>query len=628
MSETASTQARTMSNVFSRKNNIFYIRMTVIIVVAYMLLVEAAVIDEQPLSYLYLAVFMGSNLLIFQLPVRYFHQPKFFYFLMVFDTLMIALGIAIIGQADSYFFIVYFLIIGISAMNRNIKYLMLTTFMFIAVYGWVIYESGHFHGENAVLYALRLPFIWIFAVLLGYIIECVMHDVDKNIQDLEERYRSLVQSIDSPIFMLNRDGRFTYVNEKTLSGLGLTKDQMLNKPYNDFFSREASALFQRNLQYVFNRNKPTQFVSRNLDEEQWFLNSLSPVRDVTKSSAQSVSVVSKDITDSVMSQRALREAYDNLKKTQDQLIQKDKMESLGRMSSGIAHQIRNPLEVILFGVEFLEELEWGKEKLARESIDKIKNATHRVNRIIHDLLEFSRSSDFRPQPLDIRQLLEESLEFISHRINKSNTRVKTIFHDSTPMALGDKTTLQQVFLNILNNAIEAMGKNGHLIIRTYLQDSSLTKEDKEAFSMKTNGSSTQDRGLSSTSGAGHAPGYDKYASDKNKDGYQPFVAYDPKKIVEKAEKTGHARTIETPVCDSGSWVVVEIEDNGPGMSQELISNIFEPFYTTKKARQGTGLGLSIASLIINRHQGRIEVMSRENQGTKFRIKLVPALKEV
>jgi PAS domain S-box-containing protein len=612
--------------MFSRRNNIFYIRMTVIIVIAYMLLVEPVPIDEQPWTYLYLALYLGSNLILFNLPERLFHQPKFFYFLVIFDTLMIASGIAIIGQADSYFFIVYFLIIGISAMNRNIKYLMFTTSMFIAVYGWVMYEYGYFHGEDAALYALRLPFIWSFAVLLGYIIECVIQDVDKNIKDLEERYRSLVESIDSPIFMLDPLCRFKYVNEKTLAGFGLTEEQVLNKPYHDFFSSEANALFQENLEKVFHENKPAQFVARNLDEEQWFLNSLSPVRDVTNHSARYVSVVSKDISETVKSQQALREAYDNLKKTQDQLIQKNKMESLGRMSSGIAHQIRNPLEIILFGVEFLEELDWDKNSLAQESIHKIKNATHRVNLIVHDLLEFSRSSDFRPQPLNIRELLEESLEFISHRIDKTSTRVKTAFHDSGPVAMGDKTTLQQVFLNILNNAIEAMDKNGELTIRTYLQDASATGEDEKDFASDSSVSGPQKTDAFTAFGAGGTLEAG-YPSDKVKDGHQPFVAYVPKKTVYETDKKPYLYGSEVQTVDCDSWVVVEITDNGPGMSQDLVSNIFEPFYTTKKARQGTGLGLSIASLIIKRHQGSIEVLSRENQGTRFRIKLKPAFKE-
>jgi len=542
---------------FSRKHNIFYIRLTVILVIAYMLLVESVHVAHYQLSYAYLAFYMATNLFIYQLPESYFYKKHFHYLLAAFDTFMIALGIFLIGQADSYFFIVYFLVVGLSAMSRNIKYLMLNTLIFIIVYGWIMYISGHFHGEDATRYALRLPFIWSFALFLGYILECVMYDVDKSISDLQEKYRSLVQSIDSPIFMLDRSGCFLYINDKMLTDYEAREEEILNKHFNQFFSEEEADLFQPNLDYTLNNEETAQFVSYSKSKGRWFLNVLSPVRDSETSKIESVSVVSKDITDSVESEQALRNAYEDLKKTQDQLIQKNKMEALGRMASGVAHQIRNPLEIILMGVELLEELDYRKDELGRQSIDKIKAATHRINRIIHDVLQFSRTSDFSFKAVDIEQLLEESLEFMQHKIVRSNIVVEKAFHPESLLVQGDKNTLQQVFLNILQNAVEAMDRNGRLSIRTY-----------KLF-----------------------------------------------------EQTAAGRNENTP------RVVIEIEDNGPGIPEEVAANIFEPFFTTKKAQQGTGLGLSIASLIIDRHQGSIELCTKEGEGTKFKIRLNPAKKE-
>ncbi len=188
MQENTTSAKSSLSPFFSRKNNIFYIRLTITIVMAYMLLVESSSILNARWSYMYVALYLGTNLIIPKLPERYFHQKQFYYLLAAFDTFMIALGMYLIGQTDSYFFIIYFLIIGISAMSRNLKYLMLNTLMFIIIYGWIMYTSGQHHGEDAAMYALRLPFIWVFAFLFGYIIECVAHDINKNIQDLQERY--------------------------------------------------------------------------------------------------------------------------------------------------------------------------------------------------------------------------------------------------------------------------------------------------------------------------------------------------------------------------------------------------------------------------------------------------------
>ena len=611
-----------------------------------------------------------------------------------------------------------------------------------------MYISGQFHGDEAAIYALRLPFIWAFALLIGYIIECVVYDINKNIQYLQERYHALIQSIDSPVFMLDSECNLLYVNDKMLSELGVEEEQILNKNFSTFHSPEESKLFQSNLESVLKKNKPTQFVSHNPDKDRWSLNVLSPVREFTTGAIEAVSAVSKDITENVKSERALRNAYDRLKKTQDQLIQKNKMEAVGRMASGIAHQIRNPLEIIVLGVEFLEELGYKKNELAQESMNKIKSATHRANRIINDVLQFSRSSDFSFETVDIRSLLEESLEFTQHKLSQANTQVTTSFNHNGLLVLADKTTLQQVFLNILNNAVEAMGSNGSLHIRTYVQPFSQTEAsgarginlseasfDKYAVLGRRQGLSRLQRALrlckdspgnlmislvelkvttpqtqqrtdhldeylmrtiesrfvqsirendfvvhltsniflcllqelpdeQATSSVGNrilntltepivskqqihlsaSLGYTLYpthgengktvlkqakaALDVARTDNQQVVGYHELNAEHLSKEETYPPNPTTVSAGSGSlsdsWVVVEIEDNGPGMPEEVASNIFEPFYTTKQAEKGTGLGLSIASLIIERHRGHIELESKEGEVTKFRIKLLPA----
>ncbi len=642
MSNRVSSSAGNLTTRFSRKNNIFYIRLTVIIVIAYMLLIESTSIDRSPWPYFYLAIYMGTNLFLSQLPNHYFHQKQFYYLLAAFDTCMIALGIFLVGQADSFLFVIYFLIIGISAMNRNIKYLMLNTLMFIIIYGWIMYISGQFHGEDAVRYALRLPFIWAFAILIGYIIECVIYDLNKSIGELEEKYRSLVQSIDSPIFMLDQEGRFIYVNEKMLSNFKTTEEQIQNKHFSNIFSAVEADLVEHNLDYVFGQKKSTQFVSFNQRQDQWFLNIFSPVKDFASDSIKAVSAVSKDITENVKSEHALRKAYENLKQAQDQLIQKNKLEALGRMASGIAHQIRNPLEIILFGVEFLEELGYRKDQLARQSIDKIKTATHRVNRIVHDVLQFSRNSSFILDAVNIHSLLKESIEFIEHKIAESNIQLEINCSDSNLLVFADRSTLQQVFLNILNNAIEAMENNGQLRIRTYTQDCSFVPSAVQTRTNQLPTASSNNRILSHRQGVSRL----QQALNYNRESCGKLLLKQAKTDLDAARKNSQSTMARQDLSPSGKiiksawtttdliykssasqWVVVEIEDNGPGMSEEIASNIFEPFYTTKQAYNGTGLGLSIASLIIERHQGQIELKTNQGQGTVFKIKLLPAHKK-
>lgn len=750
MSDTAAhAKKKSPSQRFSRKENIFYIRLTVILVIAYMLVVESNNVVQAKWSYLYLALLMGTNLLLSRLPLHYFYQKRFYYLLVGFDTLMIALGIAFTGQADSYFFVVYFLIIGISAMSTNLRYLMLNTFMFIIIYGWILYMTGKFQGGEAAAYALRLPFIWTFALLIGYVIECVIQDVNKSIGDLQAKYNSLVQSINSPIFMLDTEGYFIYANYKMLSSINKTEEQVLNRHFSELHTTEESNLFLTNLEHVLDRDEATQFISYSQAKEQWFLNTLSPVKEFTSNAIEAASAVCKDITENVQSERALREAYDRLKRTQDQLIQKNRMEAVGRMASGIAHQLRNPLEIIFLGVEFLEANTANMKKEHQQSIEKIKSATQRANKIIDDVMQITRSSDISFEAINIGQLLQEAVQSLQHRLDQSNTRVETDFNDPDLWVQGNRTTLQQVFLNIMHNAVEAMGDNGLLTLRVYTQAVSSVEVSGKTRTARSNGASSyywrhnrrngllrlkqalyrsrekqgklmillaDFRGISTQTGQEFAEidqqseqtlerrfkqsirGHDSITRitpniflclihdlpDEQATAQiaerlhqtltvpffsaqgtlQPYVSLgyavypeegsDIKTLLKQAksaldtargnnrqiigpysgltEDPGQENLASLPTTDTSdqkssspsSWVVVEVQDNGPGMSEEMASRIFDPFYTTKQADKGTGLGLNIASQIIERHSGHIELASQEKEGTTFRVKLRPA----
>jgi diguanylate cyclase (GGDEF)-like protein/PAS domain S-box-containing protein len=736
----------------TRKNSIFYIRMTVAIIMAYMTLFEPHSIHLKYWAYFYVALYMGTNLVLSYVPESYFYNKNFYYLLVGFDTVMIAAGIFLTGQADSYFFLLYFLIIGIASMSMNIKYLMMNTIMFIIIYGWLLYVTGHFQGEMTTVYALRLPFVLITSLLFGYVIECMVDDVNRNIKESEEKFRSLVQSIDSPVFMLDARGRFLSVNEKLVSELGLPKERILNRRFGELHSREETELFRSNAAKVFEQGTPTQFVSYNPERDKWSLNVLSPVKEFKTDRIQALSAVSKDITENVKSERALRKAYDELKKTQEQLIQKNKLEAIGRLASGVAHQIRNPLEIILMGVEFLEDSIDQGDDMARQSMDKVKSAVHRANRTIEDVLRFSRNTEFSFDSVNICGLLDETIGFVQHKLNQSNVRAETSYADRDLCVKADKNTLQQVFLNIMSNAVEAIGENGRIDVRVYTASGStsgqhLNGEDlnKPVYSDTSSGLSNRRLFLYRLKQAIararrferrlvvmfvglerlRTPGKQKVQSADelsvhvigrrlneavresdtvvrigrnlfmclledlpdeetasrigsriHRSTNRPFltgqteiwpdtrVGYSVypdqgthmKSLLEQAKaaliKVRNSRELRVlgyqemhnegpdaaPVRDGlqtatsggkkgedngNSWVVVEIEDDGPGMPESVASKIFEPFFTTKQASKGTGLGLSMANLIIERHQGVIELDSKEGRGSKFTIKLLP-----
>ena len=231
----------------------------------------------------------------------------------------------------------------------------------------------------------------------------------------------------------------------------------------------------------------------------------------------------------------------------EMVMQSSKMAALGKMAAGIAHEINNPLAVIGEKAGWIKDLlgmEASSENLQEmsETVNKIEFHVVRAKTITHRLLGFARRMEPMAEKVNINEILEETLEFLQNEARYRSIGLQANYAPDLPLTTTDPTQLQQVFLNIINNAIDAIGKDGEIIIST--------------------------------------------------------------------------RNIP-----KNNELAVEINDNGPGISKEVLQKIFDPFFTTKGVGQGTGLGLSIAYSIVEKLGGRIMVASDAGRGTTFSIYL-------
>lgn len=158
-----------------------------------------------------------------------------------------------------------------------------------------------------------------------------------------------------------------------------------------------------------------------------------------------------------------------LNETQNQLIQSEKMAAVGQLAFGIAHEIRNPLGIILVGVEFLKnKVVNKKEEVTRESVKKIKQSIDRANNIIIDLLKFSRASQLELQSVNVCKTMDEVISLIKNHAYLNNVQIKRNYTKKDFRGKADPTMLQQAFFNLCINAIDAMPKGGKLCINVYL----------------------------------------------------------------------------------------------------------------------------------------------------------------
>ncbi|MFZ5986260.1 MAG: PAS domain-containing sensor histidine kinase [Bacillota bacterium] len=292
---------------------------------------------------------------------------------------------------------------------------------------------------------------------------------------------------------------------------------------------------------------------------------------------QILSLIANEITAGVQRKRLveeIKEYADNLEKmvrvrTQQlrekdaQLIQSGKLATLGEMATGIAHEINQPLggiSLITQGLILAKSRNKLNDDLLLEKLNAIVEQVERINKIIGHLRTFARQSDDSKKEIDIKQPLDDVFKLIGEQLVKRNIAVELELEDNLPSILADHNKLEQVFLNLIGNARDAIG-------------------ELERIGRKLKGEGEVLKWVESLDKKIIIKGY----SDKEN-------------------------------------VIIEIIDNGIGIPKPIIHKIFEPFFTTKEVGKGTGLGLSITYGIVKEFDGTIEVESVEMRGSKFIIK--------
>ena len=227
-----------------------------------------------------------------------------------------------------------------------------------------------------------------------------------------------------------------------------------------------------------------------------------------------------------------------------QLLQAEKMAALGQTISGVAHELNNPLATILSSAERLSQ-RTSLEEPVRRGLDTILSEAERAARIVRSLLTFARKRQTTRAMVDVNQVVRETLALRSYEQRVSNITVIDALAAGLPQVFADGHQVQQVLLNLVINAEQAMLSahgRGILVVRTWHD------MDQES-------------------------------------------------------------------------VILEINDDGPGIPDELQPKIFDPFFTTKEVGKGTGLGLTVAYAIVQEHGGRIRLESRPDIGASFYVEL-------
>ncbi len=225
-----------------KKRDIFFIRLLVIIIISYLTIFGPIKDKRIFFSYIFIAFYLSTNLFLPYIPDRFFISRKIFYALVFFDSGMVSLGIYLSGHAGTDFYLVYFLILGLAAMNISLKYLMINTTVFVFLYGWILYQKNLLEGDLFVTYALRLPFMIIIALFFGFIVETIIKDRDKSLSESEEKYRQLFTTeLDAIVIFDEETALVKDINDAALNLYGYDREEFLQLKSTDISADPGKA---------------------------------------------------------------------------------------------------------------------------------------------------------------------------------------------------------------------------------------------------------------------------------------------------------------------------------------------------------------------------------------------------
>ena len=382
------------------------------------------------------------------------------------------------------------------------------------------------------------------------------------VKQTEHRMQEIVDNSPQPMYAKSVTGHYLMVNRRYEQLFGMKAEDIVGKTDMDVIGdAEVVKRLLKNDRLVLDRGESVQFdeTLKFPDGDHSYFSVKFPMRDLD-GEIYAVGGISTDITERKKAEQALQdlnqelmETHENLTKAHEQLIQAEKMESVGRLAAGVAHEVKNPLAMIGMGLEILARRLPSDDEKAKATVARMKRGIDRAKKIVRGLVDYSSSRKLEFQLIRPEKLVSEALELVEYQLQKADISVDFVPDPSLPEIHADQTKVEQVLVNLFINAMHSMEGGGKLTVCTDLVSLGDVARDE--------GSRLRDR-----------------------------------------------------LREGDSMLRITVTDTGKGIPEEVLGKLFDPFFTTKSTGKGTGLGLTVARKIAELHGGELTLENRKEPG--------------
>ena len=631
-----------------RKKIILMLRWTAIIVTSYLVLFGRGRVIDIHLSYTLIVFYLLSNVLLTFFPKTWFSNLKLFYPLVLFDTGIVSFGMYLSEKMTTDFYIVFFLIIIFASVSRNFKLLMVIGGITAFLYGVLLYSWGFLTKEEGSGYTLRIPFIFIMTAFYGYIVQTLTREKRQELTISEDKYRGLFENAKEGIILLrNPHLQIVNVNREAEKVTGYLKGDLLQKEVFDLFPPEEI-------------EKARDYFKETADTGEGWTDSLSLMKKDGVSVEVDLSTKRIDLGDESFYQMIFRD-----------LTEQRKLEKKIRQSK------RN-LEAIFDGIRDQLSIQAPDYSILRVNRAVIEHYQTTFEKLINQKCYeayFRRSQPCEKCPLSITFETKQpaastmkgpedhtTLKVFSYPILDERGNLLSVIEYTKDIT--EEQRLQEQLIQsekLAGIGILASGVaheiNNPLSGIIGMAEIALEEEDaekKEAYLKDIFGCAQRISGIVNAlrSYSRAAKKEESTLVDLNdvleeslkmvrlaskKASIEVIKRFQPIKKIEA--NTGEIQQVFTNLITNAfqamdgkkgelvlstqelqDSVEVKISDQGMGIPQKYLNQIFDPFFTTKKPGEGTGLGLNIVYRIVTKHEGTINVESKEQVGTTFTIR--------